>query len=157
MLSILHTLSHRLDSLKVPVLPRILKGVIFAIFSCVLPPQVEIGTGTKLWHSGLGIVLHPGTKIGRDCNIYNFVVIGGGHDGPGGPPVRIKVGNNVNICAGAKVLCSTGSLTIGSGATIAANAVVTEDVPENVVIGGVPGKIIKKKQMEGAKMRVQRV
>jgi len=116
------------------------------IFGCVLPPQVEIGSGTKLWHSGLGIVLHPGTKIGRNCNIYNFVVIGGGHDGPGGPPVSITVGNHVNICAGARVLCSTRSLTIGSGATIAANAVVTEDVPENVVVGGVPGKIIKVKK-----------
>ena len=114
----------------------------------MLPPQVEIGTGTKLWHSGLGIVLHPGTKIGRGCNIYNFVVIGGGHDGPGGPPVRITVGNNVNICTGAKVLCSSDSLTIGSGATIAANAVVLEDVSENVIVGGVPAKIIKSKNVE---------
>ena len=32
---------------------------------------------------------------------------------------------------------------IGSGSVVAAGAIVTQDVPENVVVAGVPARIIK--------------
>lgn len=34
-------------------------------------------------------------------------------------------------------------MTIGDGSIIAAGALVTKDVPNNVIVGGVPAKIIK--------------
>ena len=34
-------------------------------------------------------------------------------------------------------------VTIGENSVVAAGAVVTKDVPDNVVVGGVPAKIIK--------------
>jgi acetyltransferase-like isoleucine patch superfamily enzyme len=37
-------------------------------------------------------------------------------------------------------------VTIGRNAVVAAGAVVTTDVPDNVVVGGVPAKVIKKIQ-----------
>ena len=52
----------------------------------------------------------------------------------------VKIGNGVWIGAHATILPG---VTIGDGAVIAAGAVVTKDVPENVVVGGVPAKIIK--------------
>ena len=52
----------------------------------------------------------------------------------------IKVGNNVWI--GAKVTFLDGS-TIGNNCVIAAGAVVNGVFPDNMVIGGVPAKILK--------------
>lgn len=46
------------------------------------------------------------------------------------------------IYAGAKVV---GGVRVGNNVTIGANAVVTKDIPDNSVVGGVPAKIIKMK------------
>lgn len=53
-------------------------------------------------------------------------------------PIVIK--DNVWIGHGAVI---TKGVTIESGAIIAANAVVTRDVPANAIMGGVPAKLIK--------------
>ena len=52
----------------------------------------------------------------------------------------VIIGNNVWI--GDKVAILSG-VTIGDGAIIASNAVVTKDIPPNSVAGGVPTKVIK--------------
>ena len=70
------------------------------------------------------------------------------HDEIGIPPSKrclfskgeVVIGNNVWI--GDKVAILAGT-HIGDGAIIAANAVVTKDVPAHAVVGGVPAKIIK--------------
>jgi acetyltransferase-like isoleucine patch superfamily enzyme len=49
----------------------------------------------------------------------------------------VWIGANATICPG---------VSIGDGAVIAAGAVVTENVPENTVYGGVPAKFIKEIQ-----------
>lgn len=55
-------------------------------------------------------------------------------------PSPVKIGNDVWIGAHATILAG---VTVGNGAVIAAGAVVTKDVPQNAVVGGVPAKIIK--------------
>lgn len=50
------------------------------------------------------------------------------------------IGNNVSLSAGAKVI---GDVTIGNNCIVAPNAVVTKDVPDNCIVGGVPARIIK--------------
>ena len=52
----------------------------------------------------------------------------------------VKIGNNVWIGTGAKII---GSLTIGDNVIVSANAVVTKSIPSNVVVAGVPARIIK--------------
>ncbi|PVU96094.1 hypothetical protein BB560_005828 [Smittium megazygosporum] len=52
----------------------------------------------------------------------------------------ITIGNNVWVGGGAIILPG---VNIGDGAVIAAGAVVTKDVPPNVVVGGNPAKFIK--------------
>jgi serine O-acetyltransferase len=48
--------------------------------------------------------------------------------------------DNCIIYTGAKIL---GGITIGKNSIIGANTVVIKDVPENSVVVGVPGTIIK--------------
>ena len=55
-------------------------------------------------------------------------------------PSPIRIGNRVWIGANSTV---TPGVTIGDNAIVAAGAVVTKDVPKNVVVGGVPAKIIR--------------
>lgn len=52
----------------------------------------------------------------------------------------IKIGNNCWI--GAKVTFLDGS-SIGDGCIVAAGSVVTKKFPDNVIIGGIPAKIIR--------------
>jgi acetyltransferase-like isoleucine patch superfamily enzyme len=53
-------------------------------------------------------------------------------------PVVIK--RNAWIGANAVILCG---VTVGENSVVAAGAVVTNDVPDNTVVGGVPAKVIK--------------
>ncbi len=53
---------------------------------------------------------------------------------------RIKVGNNVFIGHRSIIMPN---VTIGDNVVIAAGSIVTKNVPDNVVVGGVPAKIIK--------------
>ena len=53
----------------------------------------------------------------------------------------VIIGNNVWIGDKATIL---GGVTIGDGAVIAANSVVTKDVPAYSVVGGNPARVIKR-------------
>lgn len=56
-------------------------------------------------------------------------------------PVLIVIGKNVWIGANVTILQD---VKIGDNAVVAAGAVVTKDVPENTVVGGIPARVIKK-------------
>jgi serine O-acetyltransferase len=129
----------------VPLIPKILKAITFLVCHCVIPPECTIGKKVEFWHHGLGVIIHPKTRIGDNCNIYNHVVLGGGHDGPKSVPTEIHIGDNVTIGSGAKVLCKKAPMIIGANSTIAANAVVVDNVPEGTIVGGIPAKILRYK------------
>ena len=54
---------------------------------------------------------------------------------------KVTIKENAWICMGA-IICP--GVTIGKNAVVAAGAVVTKDVPDNVVVGGNPARFIKK-------------
>ena len=56
-------------------------------------------------------------------------------------PAPVRIGDNVWIGAHATILAG---VTIGDNSVVAAGAVVTKDVPANVVVAGVPAKVIKR-------------
>lgn len=98
---------------------------------------------------GTTIMARQGISIGTDCLIAEYVTIRDqNHDYMAGQPLRrqgfvcaeISIGNNVWI--GAKATILPGG-TIGDNAVIAANAVVTRDVPANTLVAGVPAVPIK--------------
>ena len=55
-------------------------------------------------------------------------------------PAPIRLGKNVWVGSNATILQG---VTIGDNAVVGAGAVVTKDVPANMVVGGVPARIIK--------------
>lgn len=92
-----------------------------------------------------------GIYIGDDCLIgHNVVFATLNHNE--NPKLRgnlipkpIHIGNKVWVGSNATILQG---VNIGDGAIIAAGAVVTKDVPENTLVGGVPAKIIKKIEID---------
>lgn len=55
----------------------------------------------------------------------------------------VRVGNNVWIGYGA---CILRGVTVGDGAIIGTNAVVTRDVPANAVVGGAPARVLRMRE-----------
>lgn len=57
----------------------------------------------------------------------------------------VIIGNNVWT---GRNVCIMPGVTIGDGAIIGANSVVTHDVPANTIVGGIPARIIKEKNAQ---------
>lgn len=96
-----------------------------------LPIGVPVGGGITFMHFS-GIVI--GGHIGRNCTFYHCTTVGATH-GKGAP----VIGDNVVVFSGAKIV---GNVHVGDNVVIGANSVVTRDVPDNAVVGGIPAKII---------------
>lgn len=96
----------------------------------------EIGGGLIVQH-GYGTIIAP-RKIGRNCWVNQGVTIGYTNetDCP-------TLGDDVTVYAGAKIL---GDVHVGNRVIVAANAVVVKDVEDNCIVGGVPAKVIKRRE-----------
>jgi serine O-acetyltransferase len=101
-----------------------------------LPYSVKLGRRVVIEHQG-AIVIHGSSQIGDDCILRQGVTLGNRRlDDPFSAP---KLGQNVNVGAGAKLL---GGINIGDHAAIGANAVVLIDVPAHGTAIGVPAKLV---------------
>lgn len=90
---------------------------------------------------------HGGVSLGDGCQIGHNVVFATLNHGLASEdrqttyPAPITLGKNVWVGSNSTILQG---VTIGDNAVIAAGAVVTKDVPENTIVGGVPARIIRK-------------
>ena len=99
-----------------------------------------VGPGFRIYHAGDFIHIGPNVRIGKNCTILPGVVFGNKTEKPDDRPVI--VGDNCYFGLGVKIL---GPVHIGNNVTVGANAVVTKDIPDNAIVGGVPAKVIRVK------------
>lgn len=123
-------------SLPLRAVHHVLQKLVEITTGIMLPVGVEAGSGLYIGHFG-GIVINGGVRIGTDCKISHGVTIGtkGAGRGSGVP----TLGDKVYIGAGAVVM---GNIHVEDRAIIGANAVVIKDVPQGVIVGGVPARVI---------------
>jgi serine O-acetyltransferase len=116
-------------------LSAILHRIVEMTTGISISPRAQIGPGMLISHFG-GIVIGPGVEIGARCSLSHGVTIGQASADDERTPV---IGDGVSIAPGAKVF---GAITVGSQATIGANAVVNRDVPAGAVAVGVPARVV---------------
>ncbi len=113
--------------------------------SAIVAPDVLIGEGTMLC---AGTIVNPGTRLGKNvilntgCTIDHHSSIGDHvHVAPGAHlGGEVEVGEGTLIGIGAIVLPG---VHIGSWSIIGAGAVVTTNVPNQALVIGVPGRVVR--------------
>ena len=105
-------------------------------------PGAKVGRRFFIDH-GMGIVIGETAEIGDDVTLYQGVTLGGTSWNKGKRHPTLEDG--VVVGAGAKVL---GPFTVGAGAKVGSNAVVTKAVPAGATVVGIPGRIIMKSSGE---------
>ena len=109
--------------------------------------NVFFNSGCKFQDQG-GIYIGDGALIGHNVVLATLNHSYNPSERANLLPAPIHIGKNVWIGSNATVLPG---VTSGDGAVVAAGAVVTTDVPANMIVGGVPAKNIKPVPIENAK------
>ena len=133
-----HRLNHRLSNLGLKWLARMGSHVARFLTGIEIHPGARIGRRFFIDH-GMGVVIGETTEIGDDCTLYHGVTLGGTTWNKG--KRHPTLANNVVIGAGAKIL---GPITLGEGARVGSNAVVTKDIPAGSTVVGIPGRVVRK-------------
>jgi serine O-acetyltransferase len=132
-----HRVSHALDEVGVPLVPRVLSNVVKVATGVEIHPAARIGRGLFIDH-GAGVVIGETADVGDDVTMYQGVTLGGTGFARG--KRHPTVGDEVMIGSGAKLL---GPIEVGARSKIGANSVVIHDVPENSTVVGNPGHPVR--------------
>lgn len=111
-----------------------------------IPSNAIINKGVKFPHNSFGTVIHNKTIIEENVQIYQNVTIGRAdiyRSYKDSKMESIHIKKNAIICAGAKILCKEGTLTVGENSVVAANAVLLNSIGDNELWGGIPAKKLK--------------
>lgn len=147
-LQVLMKYKHKVDKLiqialkmqkkKVPLLPKIIKNTVRAIYACDVSLETQIDQTSTFMHNGLGTVVGKGSVIGANVTVYQNVTLGGnGRSTGNGKPV---IEHDCVIYAGSMIL---GDVRVGNNSIIGANSVLLESVPPYSLAVGTPAKVIK--------------
>jgi acetyltransferase-like isoleucine patch superfamily enzyme len=104
-----------------------------------LGKNVFINIGCSFQDTG-GITIGDGTLIGHGSTLTTLDHAFDPHRRADMIPAPIRIGSKVWL--GANVTVVPG-ITIGDGAIVGAGAVVTEDVPANAIVAGVPARLLR--------------
>lgn len=126
-----HRVAHALWMRRVRWLARWIANISRWLTGIEIHPGATIGRRFFIDH-GFGVVIGETAQIGDDVTLYQGVTLGGTSWDKGKRHPTLK--NNVVVGAGAKVL---GPFTVGEGARIGSNAVVTKEVPDGATMVGV--------------------
>lgn len=126
----------RIPARMVSHLGRFLTGI-------EIHPGARIGKRFFVDH-GMGVVIGETAEIGDDVTLYHDVTLGGvapsvDSDSQRNQKRHPTLEDGVIVGSGANVL---GPITVGKGARIGANAVVTKDVPCGITVVGIPGRAL---------------
>ena len=109
----------------------------------VIEDEVDLAKDVLITTSG-GVFIGKRTLVGYRTQIlssnHTIPTVGEAFPISGDKHTPIHIANDVWIGANCVI---TAGVTIGEGAVIAAGSVVTKDVPENAIVGGVPAKLIR--------------
>ncbi|NQV83780.1 MAG: serine O-acetyltransferase [Rhodospirillales bacterium] len=138
-----HRLSHWLWKSGFCLLARFISYFGRIITAIEIHPGAEIGRRFVIDH-GTGVVIGETSIIGNDVTLYHSVTLGGTSPAvDSGSQVGQKrhptVKDNAIIGSGAAIL---GPITIGEGARVGANSVVTKDIPAGVTAVGIPAQVV---------------
>lgn len=125
----------------------IIKDNAVVMMGAIINIGAVVGEGTMI---DMGAVLGGRATTGKNVHVGAGAVLAGVIEPASADPVVIE--DNVLIGANAVIL---EGVRVGKNSVVAAGAIVTENVPEGVVVAGVPAKIIKKvSDVEGEKISI---
>jgi serine O-acetyltransferase len=135
---LLHRVAHGFWNMGFKWLGRFVSHISRWFTGIEIHPAAKIGDRVFFDHA-MGVVVGETAEIGDGCTIYQGVTLGGTslYKGEKRHPT---LGKDVVIGAGAKVL---GGFTVGDGAKVGSNAVVTKPVPAGATAVGNPARIIQ--------------
>lgn len=133
---IAHRLAHALWRRRFRYPARLLSFLARSITQVDIHPGARIGRRFFIDH-GCGVVIGETAEVGDDVTLYHGVTLGGvsWNSGKRHP----TLGDGVVVGAGAKVL---GPIRVGPHARIGANSVVIQDVPAQMTVVGIPGRVV---------------
>jgi serine O-acetyltransferase len=148
---LIHRLAHAVWRRGWRLLGRVLSNFGRFLTGIEIHPGATIGSRLFIDH-GLGVVIGETAEVGDDVTMYHDVTLGGVLPSVNSAfQIGVKrhptIRDGVIIGSGAQVL---GAVTVGEGARIGANAVVTKDVPAGVTVVGNPSRIIMPKDKRAA-------
>ena len=131
-----HRLAHALFGLRLFFLARFVNHLSRLLTGNDIHPGARIGRDFFIDHGW--VVIGETAEIGDGVTIYQCVTLGGTDPANGVPGKRHPtLADGAIVGSGAQVL---GPITVGRGARVGANAVVTKDVADGAVVVGIPAR-----------------